>query len=62
MLGAWQRVFADEVSVDDSFFELGGNSLLVVRLCAAMQEERIAAVQAPGDLPQPDDRSACHDR
>ncbi|MEU0154769.1 phosphopantetheine-binding protein [Micromonospora fulviviridis] len=36
LLGVWQQVFV--VGTADSFFELGGNSLLAVRMAAIMRE------------------------
>jgi acyl carrier protein len=37
--GIWKRVFkVDEVSVLDNFFDLGGNSLLLVRVHDALQK------------------------
>ncbi|WP_211840570.1 non-ribosomal peptide synthetase [Saccharopolyspora hirsuta] len=38
MLAVWREVFDAPVSVDDDFFELGGNSLLAVRIATAMDE------------------------
>lgn len=33
----WQDVLGREISVDDNFFDLGGNSLLAVRIASAMR-------------------------
>ncbi len=33
----WQGVLGREISVDDNFFDLGGNSLLAVRIASAMR-------------------------
>jgi amino acid adenylation domain-containing protein len=38
LIGAWQEVLGRRVQPDDDFFELGGNSLLAVRLTAAARE------------------------
>ncbi|GAA5039860.1 amino acid adenylation domain-containing protein [Thermocatellispora tengchongensis] len=38
MLEIWRRAFGAPVSLDDDFFELGGNSLLAIRISAAMRE------------------------
>ena len=40
VLAAWQRVLAaDAIGIDDNFFDIGGHSLLVVRLHRALQEQ-----------------------
>ncbi|MGW2636936.1 amino acid adenylation domain-containing protein [Streptomyces sp. NPDC001348] len=38
LLSVWESVFGTSVGLDDDFFELGGNSLLAVRLAAALRE------------------------
>ncbi|MER5891099.1 phosphopantetheine-binding protein, partial [Streptomyces sp. NPDC001941] len=40
----WQAVLGVPVGPDDSFFELGGNSLYAVRLAAAMRERGLPAL------------------
>ena len=37
LLSIWQGVMGREISVDDNFFDLGGNSLLAVRIASAMR-------------------------
>ena len=37
MRSIWSAVLGTEVGVDDDFFDLGGNSLLAVRLGSAMR-------------------------
>jgi len=37
VIAAWESVFGVRVAVDDDFFALGGNSLLAVRLAAALR-------------------------
>ncbi|MFL6137347.1 MAG: amino acid adenylation domain-containing protein [Frankiaceae bacterium] len=39
VLAAWERLFGVRVRPDDTFFALGGNSLLAVRLAAALREQ-----------------------
>ncbi|MYS43018.1 amino acid adenylation domain-containing protein [Streptomyces sp. SID5998] len=41
----WQGVLEVPVGVDDNFFTLGGNSLLAVRLSAALKEQGFAGIQ-----------------
>jgi aryl carrier-like protein len=41
---AWQDVFGVRVDPDDNFFDLGGNSLLAVRLAAALRARGMPAV------------------
>ncbi|WP_231334981.1 non-ribosomal peptide synthetase [Actinomadura graeca] len=38
VLGIWSHHLKTEVSMEDNFFEMGGNSLLVVRALTSMQE------------------------
>jgi hypothetical protein len=42
--GVWGEVFGAEVGIDDDFFELGGNSLLAVRLNTALRSRELPAV------------------
>jgi acyl-coenzyme A synthetase/AMP-(fatty) acid ligase len=44
MLGIWGSVFGRAVSIEDDFFELGGNSLLAVRLFAAQRNAGLPRV------------------
>lgn len=44
MLRVWRRVLRVPVSPDDDFFDIGGNSLLAVRLVAALQDAGLATV------------------
>ncbi|MFF3210152.1 amino acid adenylation domain-containing protein [Streptomyces sp. NPDC002886] len=44
VLRAWRAVLGPEVGPDDDFFELGGNSLLAVRLSAALRREGLPPV------------------
>ncbi len=44
MRNIWRQVFGTDVSADDDFFELGGNSLLAVRISAAMREAGLPRV------------------
>lgn len=44
MLRVWRRVLRAPVSPDDDFFDIGGNSLLAVRLVAALQDAGLATV------------------
>lgn len=37
MVSIWQGVLGREITVDDNFFDLGGNSLLAVRIASAMR-------------------------
>jgi natural product biosynthesis luciferase-like monooxygenase protein len=40
LLALWQQVLgANEIGIDDNFFDIGGHSLLVVRLHRALQEQ-----------------------
>lgn len=39
MRSIWQGVLGREISADDNFFDLGGNSLLAVRIASAMRKE-----------------------
>lgn len=39
MRSIWQDVLGREISADDNFFDLGGNSLLAVRIAAAMRKQ-----------------------
>jgi acyl-coenzyme A synthetase/AMP-(fatty) acid ligase len=42
MLDIWRGVFGLDVTIDDDFFELGGNSLIAVRLLAASGRAGVA--------------------
>jgi amino acid adenylation domain-containing protein len=42
----WAAILGTAVGVDDDFFELGGNSLLAVRLMAALRDAGLPAVPA----------------
>ncbi|MFE5909376.1 non-ribosomal peptide synthetase [Streptomyces wedmorensis] len=44
VLRAWRAVLGPEVEPDDDFFDLGGNSLLAVRLSAALRREGLPPV------------------
>ncbi|MFP1624869.1 non-ribosomal peptide synthetase [Streptomyces sp. 5K101] len=44
ILRAWRATLGPEVGPDDDFFELGGNSLLAVRLSAALRREGLPPV------------------
>ncbi len=44
VLRAWRATLGPEVEPDDDFFELGGNSLLAVRLSAALRREGLPPV------------------
>ncbi|WCD86483.1 Dimodular nonribosomal peptide synthase [Streptomyces xanthophaeus] len=44
VLRAWRATLGPEVGPDDDFFELGGNSLLAVRLSAALRREGLPPV------------------
>ena len=44
---AWEAVFGIQVEMDDDFFAMGGNSLLAVRLSAALQAAGLPAVTVP---------------
>ncbi|MGW1807059.1 amino acid adenylation domain-containing protein [Streptomyces sp. NPDC002078] len=44
VLRAWRATLGPEVKPDDDFFELGGNSLLAVRLSAALRREGLQSV------------------
>jgi amino acid adenylation domain-containing protein len=44
VLGAWENVFGFRIGPDDDFFALGGNSLLAVRLSAALRNAGLPAV------------------
>jgi amino acid adenylation domain-containing protein len=39
MCSIWQDVLGREISADENFFDLGGNSLLAVRIAAAMRKQ-----------------------
>lgn len=39
MRSIWQGVLGREISADDNFFDLGGNSLLAVRIASAMRRQ-----------------------
>ena len=41
MLLLWKKILGVSLTIDDNFFEMGGNSLLVVRLLAAMREHNL---------------------
>jgi hypothetical protein len=45
MAEVWQSVMGVAVGPDDNFFDLGGNSLLAVRLNAALRKDGFPAVQ-----------------
>lgn len=45
MAEIWQAVLDVPVGVDDTFFELGGNSLLAVRLSAALKQQGFLGIQ-----------------
>jgi hypothetical protein len=38
ILGLWSRILNTEVSIDDNFFEIGGNSLFVIRVLREMRD------------------------
>ncbi|MFC0531671.1 amino acid adenylation domain-containing protein [Phytohabitans kaempferiae] len=40
VLGAWRAIFG-EVAEDDNFFDLGGNSLLAVRIARMLRDQRL---------------------
>ncbi|GLW74742.1 hypothetical protein Kpho02_70390 [Kitasatospora phosalacinea] len=44
VLRAWRATLGPEVGPDDDFFDLGGNSLLAVRLSAALRREGLQSV------------------
>ncbi len=44
VLAAWQKVLGAQAQLGDDFFELGGNSLLAVRLSAALRRAGLPAV------------------
>ncbi|WP_367133494.1 MULTISPECIES: amino acid adenylation domain-containing protein [Streptomyces] len=44
ILDIWRRVLGTAVTADDDFFELGGNSLLAVRISAAMRDAGLPSV------------------
>jgi len=44
---AWEAVFGVQVGNADNFFDLGGNSLLAVRLVAALRSRGLPAVTLP---------------
>jgi hypothetical protein len=44
ILAAWEHVFSEPVALNDDFFALGGNSLLAVRLSAAMRERGVPPI------------------
>jgi amino acid adenylation domain-containing protein len=44
ILGIWSKLLNTRVSLQDNFFTLGGNSLLVVRVLAAMRERNLPKV------------------
>ncbi len=44
ILGIWSTLLNTRVSLEDNFFTLGGNSLLVVRVLAAMRERNLPKV------------------
>jgi hypothetical protein len=45
--GVWEKVFGFRVGPDDDFFTLGGNSLLAVRLLAALREAAMPVFPLP---------------
>ncbi|OKJ92540.1 amino acid adenylation protein [Streptomyces sp. CB03234] len=45
--GVWEQVFGFRVGLDDDFFTLGGNSLLAVRLLAALREAAMPVFPLP---------------
>ncbi|GAA2500755.1 amino acid adenylation domain-containing protein [Streptomyces gobitricini] len=45
--GVWERVFGFRVGPDDDFFGLGGNSLLAVRLLAALRDAAMPVFPLP---------------
>jgi aryl carrier-like protein len=47
MTRVWRSVFATVVTPDDDFFELGGNSLLAVRLIAEHQAAGLPDITIP---------------
>ena len=46
MQRVWTTIFGTEVRLDDDFFELGGNSLLAVRLLAAQRDAGLPTVSS----------------
>ncbi|MEI5102665.1 non-ribosomal peptide synthetase [Streptomyces sp. PmtG] len=44
LLSLWAELFGTPVGLDDDFFQLGGNSLLAVRLSAALRDRDLPAV------------------
>jgi amino acid adenylation domain-containing protein len=44
LLDVWEKVFGFPVAMTDDFFALGGNSLLAVRMAAAMRERGLPAL------------------
>jgi hypothetical protein len=46
MQRVWTAIFGTEVRLDDDFFELGGNSLLAVRLLAAQRDAGLPTVSS----------------
>ena len=44
LLDVWCQVFGFAVELSDDFFELGGNSLLAVRMTAVMRERKLPAL------------------
>lgn len=39
MLSIWQGALGREIDMDDNFFDLGGNSLIAIRIASAMRKE-----------------------
>lgn len=44
MLQVWQQVLRTDVTLDDNFFDLGGNSLQAIRLIAASRDRALPAL------------------
>jgi hypothetical protein len=44
MLAVWEEVLGEQLTVDDSFYDLGGTSLLATRLCVAMRKHDIGGI------------------
>lgn len=44
MRSIWQEVLGREISADDNFFDLGGNSLLAVRIASSMRKQGLPAL------------------
>jgi hypothetical protein len=44
LLSVWRQLFGFTVGVSDSFWELGGNSLLAVRMASLMRERGLPSL------------------